>query len=386
MSKSYLKQDEEIRAFAAGQHVNTSGTYNNRVLLAIEEGKSKTGQSQRKINFYGKLAVACACACIITMSGVGVHAAINYANQRMEQVTDGEKEQFISDVNESQASADSYSRPLTDVEKSRLDELKEEYESKGVYPEESILEIKDSSQIDSSRICFEPDTSTFYLPERELTDEEMLELIDFYNIRDNVLSEQKTEAVYDMTGVDEITEEEAKSIAKGLLQKLYGADTDNMKVEVDYQQGTDGEESFSTDYLYFTDEETGEQCEVSVDLQSAKAGSVAKIAAESPYADNLKPDEALYKSQYETADKMASAFLGNTEAWKDSKITYLVSDDGSVRNGVVNYEFTAQSGESCIVSYSQSLGQMYKVRYFTEENLLKKDNDVRSNLNIVIIE
>lgn len=367
MSKSYLKQDEEIRAFAARQHVNTSGTYNNRVLLAIEEGKNQTGQSQRKINFYGKLAVACACVCIITMSGVGVHAAINYANQRMEQVTDGEKEQFISGVNESQASADSYSRPLTDVEKSRLDELTEEYESNGVYPEESILEIKDSSQIDLSRICFEPDTSTFYLPERELTDEEMLELIDFYNIRDNVLSEQKTEAVYDMTGVDEITEEEAKSIAKGLLQKLYGADTDNMKIEVDYQQGTDGEESFSTDYLYFTDEETGEQYEVSVDLQSAKAGSVAKIATESPYEDNLKPDEALYKSQYETADKMASAFLGNTEAWKDSKITYLVSDDGSVRNGVVNYEFTAQSGEYCIVSYSQSLGQMYKVRYFTEE-------------------
>ena len=61
MSKSYLKQDEEIRAFAAGQRVNTSGTYNNRVLLAIEEGKNQTGQSQRKINFYGKLAVACAC-------------------------------------------------------------------------------------------------------------------------------------------------------------------------------------------------------------------------------------------------------------------------------------------------------------------------------------
>ena len=126
MSKSYLKQDEEIRAFAARQHVNTSGTYNNRVLLAIEEGKNQTGQSQRKINFYGKLAVACACVCIITMSGVGVHAAINYANQRMEQVTDGEKEQFISGVNESQASADSYSRPLTDTEKNRMDELTEE--------------------------------------------------------------------------------------------------------------------------------------------------------------------------------------------------------------------------------------------------------------------
>ena len=46
--------------------------------------------------------MACVCVCIITMNGVGVHAAINYANQRMEQVTDGEKELFISDVNELQ--------------------------------------------------------------------------------------------------------------------------------------------------------------------------------------------------------------------------------------------------------------------------------------------
>ncbi len=51
------------------------------------------------------------------------------------------------------------------------------------------------------------------------------------------------------------------------------------------------------------------------------------------------------------------------------ELSALIMDnkDGSVRNGVVNYEFTAQSGECCIVSYSQALGQMYKVRYFTEE-------------------
>ena len=51
------------------------------------------------------------------------------------------------------------------------------------------------------------------------------------------------------------------------------------------------------------------------------------------------------------------------------ELSALIMDnkDGSARNGVVNYEFSAQSEEHCIVSYSQSLGQMYKVRYFTEE-------------------
>ena len=43
--------------------------------------------------------MACACVCIITMSGVGVHVAINYANQRMEQVSDEEMLELIDFYN-----------------------------------------------------------------------------------------------------------------------------------------------------------------------------------------------------------------------------------------------------------------------------------------------
>lgn len=383
MSKSYMKQDEDIRNFAAKQRVNTSKKYNNRVLLAIEEGKAKTMQSGKKVNRYGKLAVACASACLIVMSGVGVHAAINYAQQRMEQITDEEKEQYFSNVNESQALADSFSRPLTETEKIRLYELAEKYESEGLYPKESMHEIEDISQIVSWRICFNPESSTFYLPETELTDEDMLELIDFYNIRDNVVSEQRTEQTYDMSGVDEITEEKAEIIAKYILEKVYGVDTASMVVQIDYQQGTDGTDNFSTEYFQFMNENTAEQYDVSVNLQSAKVESVEKIDAKSCYTDGLEPDEALYKSQYKTADKMAKAFLENADDWKSSRVTYFVSDDGSVENGVVNYEFTAQSGDSCIVSYSQSLNHMYKVRYFTEEGLQAKDNSLGNCVNIV---
>ena len=48
----------------------------------------------------------------------------------------------------------------------------------------SILQISDQSEIVPDQICFLAQASTFYLPEKALSDEQMLELIDFYAKRD----------------------------------------------------------------------------------------------------------------------------------------------------------------------------------------------------------
>ena len=55
---------------------------------------------------------------------------------------------------------------------------------KGLFPEGNILQISDKSEIVSDQICFLAQDSTFYLPEMALSDEQMLELIDFYAKRD----------------------------------------------------------------------------------------------------------------------------------------------------------------------------------------------------------
>lgn len=49
--------------------------------------------------------------------GVGVHAAIDYAQKRMEQISDKKKQHNLESLNGSMASADSFSRMLTEKEK-----------------------------------------------------------------------------------------------------------------------------------------------------------------------------------------------------------------------------------------------------------------------------
>lgn len=49
--------------------------------------------------------------------GVGVHAAIDYAQKRMEQISDTKKQHYLESLNGSMASADSFSRMLTEKEK-----------------------------------------------------------------------------------------------------------------------------------------------------------------------------------------------------------------------------------------------------------------------------
>ena len=124
MNKSDLVKDEQIRAFAAKQKISTPKSYSNRVLLAISEGKNRKFPV-RRIYLCRKAAIASICLCILMAGGVGVHAAIDYAQKRMEQISDTKKQHYLESLNGSMASADSFSRMLTEKEKNRMDELAE---------------------------------------------------------------------------------------------------------------------------------------------------------------------------------------------------------------------------------------------------------------------
>ena len=73
-----------------------------------------------------------------------------------------------------------------------MQELAEAYQTEGKFPEGEIVRIASEDEILPDRVCFLPDTSTFYLPETEMTDEDLLEIIDFYCKRDYSIMEQET--------------------------------------------------------------------------------------------------------------------------------------------------------------------------------------------------
>ena len=144
------------------------------------------------------------------------------------------------------------------------------------------MQISDKSEIVSDQICFLVQNSTFYLPEKALNDEQMLELIDFYAKRDySVTAQGQKDADVTNASVDDVTEisqEEALEKASTLLEQLYGIDTDTLVVETEHDQALDGNrETFTTDHITYRDEAAGISYMVSVNLQN---GEIKTVSAE----------------------------------------------------------------------------------------------------------
>ena len=135
------------------------------------------------------------------------------------------------------------------------------------------MQISDKSEIVSDQICFLVQDSIFYLPEKALNDEQMLELIDFYAKRDySVTAQGQKDADITNASVDDVTEisqEEALEKASTLLEQLYRIDTDTLAVETEHDQALDGNgETFTTDHITYRDEAAGISYMASVNLQN----------------------------------------------------------------------------------------------------------------------
>ena len=146
----------------------------------------------KKRRFTWKKVIILAAALAATLS-VTVTAAVNYVRQRMEAMNEAERSShFQASLNT--APADFYSRELTDMEKNKMEELKEKYYNEGVFPEGTLKRIEAASEYDGNGVAFLASRGTFFLPEKELNDEEILQIIDFREKREFSIHEAESKA------------------------------------------------------------------------------------------------------------------------------------------------------------------------------------------------
>lgn len=197
----------------------------------------KTRTKKKKYNFSN---VAAAVVLIVILSGalsIPVRAFVNsFIQERMEKVPQEELTEIVDELSVQGVNIDSFSREFTEEEKRKMAELVQKY-AEGTFPEGELARAESVEEAAGLGFCFLATSSTFYLPDRELTDEELLQIIDFYVKRDYAVTkqyeeefadelaqwkeseEQKKAEIIEGSG---ITEEEAVEIAKGWLMKLFG--------------------------------------------------------------------------------------------------------------------------------------------------------------------
>ena len=169
----------------------------------------------------------------------------NFVKDRLENMPKQELEAVNQMVqSQNNAEADSFSREYSKEEIKRMQQLQEAYQN-GRFPQQTITFTDSVGQIPDDSLSYDPDTSFLYLPDRTLTDEELLQIIDFNYTRDYAVSqgtaaqearkewEEKEESLKAKVQKEGwITEKEALQAAEVYLQTEFGLSAEGMETYV----------------------------------------------------------------------------------------------------------------------------------------------------------
>lgn len=266
------------------QEVPTEPTVkNSRIDQLLYRVRAEDVQDNSKVvrAFSYRTAVAAVGAVIILTTGT--YAAVDKYHEHLQSMSQEEQKQLNHMTQAQREDADHYSRKLSSQEQKRKELLQKEYK-KGTLPETKLKEVDSQKEVKANggkEVVYCRANSTFYLPKSELTDEQLLQLIDFNERRDYALAKQNQadRARAAQRSVDEtankLTEDQAIEAAKQYVSKIYGLDTNRARAAVDvttYEDSEDDEycvslsdESWQSGYQLLIDAQTGELRQIDED-------------------------------------------------------------------------------------------------------------------------
>lgn len=151
----------------------------------------------------------------------------------------------IVKTQEKDAETGSIMRTYSDKEKERMAELQQSYQNETAKPEKMIQEVDSAEDVTEGMLCYIKSTGEYYLPDRDLTDEELLEIIDC-NFRiaintsgltqekiDEENLKERAELEAKVKAADGISEEEAIEIASKAMETDLGEKGKGLKLHED---------------------------------------------------------------------------------------------------------------------------------------------------------
>ena len=214
----------------------------NLMKKQMESGKNKTVGGWKKL-----AATAAVTVFAVGIVGFSVYAVVeNLVRARMAGLPAAEVQEIEAMVQgQRNVQADGFSREYSDEETERMTALELSYQN-GLFPAKEILQVDSAEAITEGTLCYVKSTGVFYLPGRELTDEELLEIIDFHQKMRYAVEEgpmaQEARAEYlaeidrmreEVRDADGISEEEAIEIARKQMEAALGENAAGMELLTD---------------------------------------------------------------------------------------------------------------------------------------------------------
>lgn len=234
--------------------VHISSEMQEEVIMNIQKRMAQGSRNTGTRNFRKMVTAAAALAVAAGVISFPVRAVVSsVVQERMESVP---KEEMtgINDMVQSQQEvlADGFSREYSASEKERSQALWQAYKN-GTFPENVIVQVESPEAAPEGKLCYIRATGVFNLPAQEMTDEEMLEIIDFQHKMSYAVAhgpqaqaaaaesrekDARLEKMLEDAGGG-ISVNEAVEIARKQLQADFGGEADEMEL-LTYRDGTPG--------------------------------------------------------------------------------------------------------------------------------------------------
>ena len=355
--------DERIRSLARQSELTVPGDYEKNIEQLLDRllAEEKIVPIRRH---RGSKRVAAVVACCILFGSGGAYAAFNYSNQRMQQMKPDEIVNLKNDLQASTEGADHYSRKLSDSEQKRLVKLTTKYDSEGLFPKSKIVEIDSADEVLLDKLCFVSVTSTFYLPDREMTDEELLELIDFYSKRDYSIKQKDSQVSSERSTEALLGESAAVTQAADSVKKIYGADVSKMEYSVS-RVSNESDPTQKVLAIQFG-KDIDKAYTVSVDMQKNQVIWLFATNSDN-YSDIVAFDDATYRSQFISIKNTLKYFLRDGQTIQSSYLIYSESKDKAfVKKGVLTYLCEISDGSGYELNFSCIKQHIFGIRYIKD--------------------
>lgn len=236
------------------ENIHISDDMVDSMITDLNSGKRRSDMRFR----YSTAILALIIVGVVGFGSIGAGAAyISYKN-RLEEMTEQEQADYVQEWTEDDYNTvdESMTRSLTKEEDMRYLELEDEYYKNAVFPENILPHVKTLDEITEDELAFVEEINKIHIPDGELTDEQLLQLIDheakyLYTIEQNLeeMSQEPSSAdeeveeysfneeedefsfneedVYANFDVTPEEEQSAKELSISLIKKIYDVDIDD---------------------------------------------------------------------------------------------------------------------------------------------------------------
>ena len=332
--------------------------------------------------FHSKVAAVIA-LCVVSLSlSIGAGAAINLYIQRMDSLNEEEMLTYNSEVQNTDKEADSFSRQLSKLERDKMLEFREEYETEGRFPTKEILKVQKKSEVVHGELCFCVENSTFYLPKQELTDDELLQIIDFMEKRDYSVRKKNSVSELPSSENEKVSEDEAVEFAKKILADVYNLDITYADEEIEFEttQNSKGEK-LSSYFVYLKNRKWEFDATVEIDSETGVLNGIdIDNKSKEECISGIKVEKKRYQ-EYGSEIRQLYEHLQYGKNIKKMWVTYNYLEDGTLNRGNVKYVIETEDGRGYVFIYSINADIVYDIYQIPDIEFFEKQEKRNTKVN-----